>query len=249
MIEQMKSLARSKTRSGVNLDYLKAVLVRFFQFENKNSERKALIPVIAQIMQFTDEDRRAIQKAQRDSTFWAKVTGALVTAAAALAPNAANAVASAVNPNHNASAANGVEETGSGGSDMDGATTIAAKLPPTFTSIVYKAADEPDPSLLSPPRLSSTTQSVMVVDQKNSAASVAPTRHLTSIQYTSTPPNGNNKPQANRSVGKVSVGGSGGTPLKSALKQSPATTASATAVKKPASSPHPAIMSVHAVDL
>jgi hypothetical protein len=55
--------------------YLKNVIVRYLQFENYPQQRKALVPVIATILQFNAQDHEAVNKGATSGTLWSKMTG------------------------------------------------------------------------------------------------------------------------------------------------------------------------------
>ena len=59
---EVDELERSRARSGESLDYLKNVVLKLLLLENKQSERKALVPVIATILHFSPEELYAVQQ-------------------------------------------------------------------------------------------------------------------------------------------------------------------------------------------
>ena len=66
--EQMGDNTRSQSRAQVNLDYLKSILVRFLSFEPSHPQRKALIPVIATILQFSPDEVRNVERVKAGSS-------------------------------------------------------------------------------------------------------------------------------------------------------------------------------------
>jgi len=62
--QQVIALKRMHKREGVNMEYLKNIIVQFMSFPDSSSERKSLIPVISTLLQFTPEDDRIIQESQ-----------------------------------------------------------------------------------------------------------------------------------------------------------------------------------------
>lgn len=62
--EQVKQHTRSTSRAHLNIDYLKSIVFRYLQFSNKPSERQALIPVIARLLQFSPQEMQMIQQAE-----------------------------------------------------------------------------------------------------------------------------------------------------------------------------------------
>ena len=66
--EQMTDNSRSQSRAQVNLDYLKSILVRFLSFEPSHPQRRALIPVIATILQFSPDEVRNVEKVKAGSS-------------------------------------------------------------------------------------------------------------------------------------------------------------------------------------
>jgi len=67
--------SRSQSRAQVNLDYLKSILVRFLSFDPTHPQRKALIPVIATILQFSPDELRGVEKVKPSSGGWLSMLG------------------------------------------------------------------------------------------------------------------------------------------------------------------------------
>jgi NADH:ubiquinone oxidoreductase subunit E len=49
---EIRELERAKKREGLNIDYLKAVVVNFLT----SAEQQSMLPVLAQLLQFSPED-------------------------------------------------------------------------------------------------------------------------------------------------------------------------------------------------
>ncbi|CAM9342541.1 unnamed protein product, partial [Phaeothamnion confervicola] len=61
MRRHVDDMSRAERRGDVNLEYLKNVVVQYMTFGAGTSERRALVPVIATLLQFGDEDRQRVQ--------------------------------------------------------------------------------------------------------------------------------------------------------------------------------------------
>ena len=73
--DQLGDNSRSQSRSQVNLDYLKSVLVRFLSFDPSHPQRKALIPVIATILQFSPDELRNVERVKPGGGGWLSMLG------------------------------------------------------------------------------------------------------------------------------------------------------------------------------
>ena len=73
--DQVGDNSRSQSRSQVNLDYLKSILVRFLSFDPTHPQRKALIPVIATILQFSPDELRNVEKVKAGGGGWLSMLG------------------------------------------------------------------------------------------------------------------------------------------------------------------------------
>jgi hypothetical protein len=60
--EEMTALMRTQRRNGVNMEYLKNVVVQYMSFRPGSSHQKRLVPVISTLLQFTNEDMKEIKK-------------------------------------------------------------------------------------------------------------------------------------------------------------------------------------------
>ena len=57
---QVEDLCRIKRREDVNIDYLKSIIVKFLSLPTGSSEKSSLLPVLATLLQFDDEDYKII---------------------------------------------------------------------------------------------------------------------------------------------------------------------------------------------
>lgn len=77
LTQELRTATSSKSRAQINLDYLKSIMVRFLQFEHYHTQRKALIPVIATLLQFSTEERKLVEQSQNGTwlgSFWNSTT-------------------------------------------------------------------------------------------------------------------------------------------------------------------------------
>ena len=65
-LNESRSVAR---RDGVNMEYLKNIVVQFMSFQSGSSEHQSLTPVLATLLQFTPEDLRSIRDSQ-SAWYW-----------------------------------------------------------------------------------------------------------------------------------------------------------------------------------
>jgi hypothetical protein len=63
---EINELRKIKQREGINMDYLKNVVFQYMTFPINSSERNALIPVLAMLLQFSPKEMMEIQKSVRD---------------------------------------------------------------------------------------------------------------------------------------------------------------------------------------
>lgn len=69
----LAELGRVQRREDVNLDYLKSTIVQFLSKPPGSSERAALLPVIATLLQFDERDYAAIEEGKRKLTWWGSI--------------------------------------------------------------------------------------------------------------------------------------------------------------------------------
>ena len=63
---EITELRKIKQREGINMDYLKNVVIQYMTFPINSSERNALVPVLAMLLQFSPKEMMEIQKSNRD---------------------------------------------------------------------------------------------------------------------------------------------------------------------------------------
>jgi hypothetical protein len=67
---QVRDAKASVSRSELNTDYLKGVVLQLLHFENAPAKRKELVPVLATLLHFTAEDMRALKEATESPGLW-----------------------------------------------------------------------------------------------------------------------------------------------------------------------------------
>ena len=70
---QVEELCRVRRREDVNLDYLKSIVVQYLSKPSGSSERAALLPVLATLLQFDSSDYEAIQAGKAKVSWWGGV--------------------------------------------------------------------------------------------------------------------------------------------------------------------------------
>lgn len=93
--KQVEELARIHRREDINLDYLKGTIVQFLSKPPGSSERGALLPVIATLLQFDSEDYKLIEAGKTKVSWFGSVLPTIISA-----PLSANDTAVAANGNH-----------------------------------------------------------------------------------------------------------------------------------------------------
>ncbi|TMW63840.1 hypothetical protein Poli38472_002781 [Pythium oligandrum] len=68
--EELAAMVQTQRREGVNMEYLKNVIVQYMSFTPGSSQQTRLVPVITTLLQFTAADIKEIKKASRRSS-WA----------------------------------------------------------------------------------------------------------------------------------------------------------------------------------
>jgi len=84
--DQIQAERLSKIRSKVNLDYLKAIMVKFVQLKDDTPAQIALYPVIAKVLYFTEEEQKMVKELMKEqgiygyvsSFIWSKENGSLM---------------------------------------------------------------------------------------------------------------------------------------------------------------------------
>lgn len=70
---EVLELRKVKQREGINMDYLKNVILQYMTFPIQSSERLALVPVIGMLLQFSPKEMMDVQQAIRDPSFGARI--------------------------------------------------------------------------------------------------------------------------------------------------------------------------------
>merc|ERR1712176_1614386 len=71
--DQVEELARVHRREGVNMDYLKSIVVQYLAKPPGSSERTALLPVLATLLQFDANDYKAIEEGKEKVSWWGDI--------------------------------------------------------------------------------------------------------------------------------------------------------------------------------
>ena len=71
--EQTQELGRIQRREDVNIDYLKSIVVQFLSKAPGTSERAALLPVLATLLQFDDTDYGLIEQGKSKVSWFGSV--------------------------------------------------------------------------------------------------------------------------------------------------------------------------------
>lgn len=77
--DQVEQLARVHRREGVNMDYLKSIVVQYLAKPPGSSERTALLPVLATLLQFDANDYKAIEEGKDKVTWWGDIIPTYIT--------------------------------------------------------------------------------------------------------------------------------------------------------------------------
>jgi chromosome segregation ATPase len=77
---QVEELCRIHRREDINLDYLKSTIVQFLSKPPGSSERGALLPVIATLLQFGSEDYKLIEQGKTKVTWFGSVLPTMISA-------------------------------------------------------------------------------------------------------------------------------------------------------------------------
>ncbi|KAL3910690.1 MAG: hypothetical protein SGARI_001997 [Bacillariaceae sp.] len=70
---QVEELNRIRRREDVNIDYLKSIVVQFLSKAPGTSERAALLPVLATLLQFDGNDYQMIEEGKSKVSWWGTV--------------------------------------------------------------------------------------------------------------------------------------------------------------------------------
>ena len=78
--KQVEELCRIHRREDVNLDYLKGTIVQYLSKPPGSSERNALLPVIATLLQFDSEDYKLIEQGKQKVSWFGSVLPTIINA-------------------------------------------------------------------------------------------------------------------------------------------------------------------------
>jgi len=84
--DKMEEGKLSKKRSGVNLDYLKAIMIKFIQLKDDTPAQSAMYPVIAKVLCFSKKEQELVRDVMKDtgiygymsSFIWSQEAGGLM---------------------------------------------------------------------------------------------------------------------------------------------------------------------------
>jgi hypothetical protein len=77
---QVEELCRIHRREDINLDYLKSTIVQFLSKPPGSSERGALLPVMATLLQFDSEDYKLIEQGKTKVSWFGSVLPTIINA-------------------------------------------------------------------------------------------------------------------------------------------------------------------------
>jgi hypothetical protein len=83
---QVEELYRVRRREDVNIDYLKSTVVKYLSLPPGSSERAGLLPVLATLLQFDQNDYRTIEEGKNKLSWWGNVAPTLIAAPATSKP-------------------------------------------------------------------------------------------------------------------------------------------------------------------
>jgi hypothetical protein len=78
--KQNEDLCRIHRREDINLDYLKGTIVQYLSKPPGSSERGALLPVIATLLQFDGEDYKLIEEGRTKVSWFGSVLPTIINA-------------------------------------------------------------------------------------------------------------------------------------------------------------------------
>ena len=70
---EVAQLSRVAKREGVNMDYLKNVVLQYITFPLQSPERESLVPVIAMLLQFSTEEAKLCESATNNPSWTARL--------------------------------------------------------------------------------------------------------------------------------------------------------------------------------
>jgi len=65
--KEVVDLRRTHKRDGINMDYLKNIVIQYMTFPVNSSEKMSLVPVLAMLLQFTPKELAQVQRAQLEN--------------------------------------------------------------------------------------------------------------------------------------------------------------------------------------
>ncbi|KAF0685849.1 Aste57867_22324 [Aphanomyces stellatus] len=68
--EDIAHLVRTERREGVNMEYLKNVVVQYMSFRPGSSQQQKLMPVLSMLLQFTPEDLEEVNSSSKHASSW-----------------------------------------------------------------------------------------------------------------------------------------------------------------------------------
>merc|ERR1712038_1192547 len=77
---QVEELCRIHRREDINLDYLKSTVVQYLSKPPGSSERNALLPVLATLLQFDAEDYKLIEQGKSKVSWFGSVLPTIINA-------------------------------------------------------------------------------------------------------------------------------------------------------------------------
>lgn len=77
---RVEELCRVRRREDVNMDYLKSTIVKYLSLPSGSSERAALLPVIATLLQFDANDYRTIEDGRNKVSWWGSIAPTMISA-------------------------------------------------------------------------------------------------------------------------------------------------------------------------
>ncbi|GAX09877.1 hypothetical protein FisN_11Lh142 [Fistulifera solaris] len=78
--QQIEELRRVRRREDVNLDYLKTTVVKYLSLPPGSSERAGLLPVLATLLQFDQNDYKVIEDGKSKISWWGSIAPTLISA-------------------------------------------------------------------------------------------------------------------------------------------------------------------------
>ena len=78
--KQVEELCRIHRREDINLDYLKGTIVQYLSKPPGSSERGALLPVIATLLQFDSDDYKLIEEGKTKVSWFGSVLPTIINA-------------------------------------------------------------------------------------------------------------------------------------------------------------------------